>query len=150
MLVEQRTKCIFIGNDLLWSAPVMSLLFFSGKDLNSLLGSHFVLIQHHQRLPLLHCCLELYEFLVMTSETCEARTFKRVVREEKNVLKFSWLKHFHSECNQDQWSVFTWRQGGRVGVPKQSSVSWLLFLCKRFLFVPVNSIDAGHLSKNAI
>ena len=67
----------------------MLLLLFSGKDLISLLGSHFVLIQHHQRLPLLHCCLKLYEVFVMTSETYEARTFQRFLREEKNVLKFS-------------------------------------------------------------
>ena len=66
----------------------MLLLLLSGKDLNSLLGSHFVLIQHHQRLPLLHCCLELYEVLVMTSEAYKAKTLKRVVTEEKNVLKF--------------------------------------------------------------
>ena len=111
----------------------MLLLLFSGKDLNSLLGSHFVLIQHHQRSPLLPCCLELYEVLVMTSETYKAKTFKRVVREEKKVLKFSWLKHLHSECNQDQWIVFTWRHGGHIGVPKQSSGSLLLFLCKTFL-----------------
>ena len=64
----------------------MFLLLFSGKDLISLLGSHFVLIQHHQSLPLLRCCLELYEVLVMTSETYEARAFKRVVREEKKDL----------------------------------------------------------------
>lgn len=67
----------------------MLLLLLSGKDLNSLLGSHFLLIQHHQRLPLPHRCLEVYEVLVMTSEAYEAKTFKRILREEKNVLKFS-------------------------------------------------------------
>ena len=84
-----RERSVFSWATICSSVPVMLLLLFSGKDLNSLLGSHFVLIQHHQRLPLLPCCLELYEVLVVTSKTYEAKTFKRVVREEKKVLKFS-------------------------------------------------------------
>ena len=31
--------------------------------------------------------------------------------------------------------VFTWRQGGHIGVPKQSSGSRLLFSCERFLLL---------------
>ena len=45
-----------------------------------------------------------------------------------------------------QFSVFTWRYGGHIGVPKQrnrshvgvpneSSANWTLFLCKRFLLL---------------
>ena len=60
-----------------------------------------------------------------------------------------------------QWSVFTWRHGGRIGVPKQwtsshvgvpnqSCGSWTPFLCKRFLLFQKICIDAGHVSENTL
>ena len=49
-----------------------------------------------------------------------------------------------------QKSVFTWRHSGHVGVPNQSSGSWSLFLCKRFLLFQWICIDAGHISENVL
>ena len=59
-------------------------------------------------------------------------------------------------------SVFTWRHGGQIGVPKQwngghvgvpsvpnqSSGSWTFFLCKNFLLLQLICIVAGHVSEN--
>ena len=58
------------------------------------------------------------------------------------------------------WSVFNWRHGGHIGVPKQwngghdgvpnqSCGSWTLFLCKCFLLFQYFCIDVGHISENA-
>ena len=57
-------------------------------------------------------------------------------------------------------SVFTWRHGGHIGVPKQwngghdavpnqSCGSWTLFLCKCFLLFQYFCIDVGHISENS-
>ena len=45
---------------------------------------------------------------------------------------------------QKQWN------GGHVGVPNQSSGSWTLFFCKRFLLFQEICIDAGHVSENTL
>ena len=61
--------------------------------------------------------------------------FWKSVRSEHKLIAWSYWSN----------SVFTWRHGGHIGVPKQwngahvglprkSSGSWILFLCKRFLF----------------
>ena len=47
-------------------------------------------------------------------------------------------------------SVFTWRHGGHIGVPRKSCGSWTLFLCKCFLFFQKICIEAGHLSEYAL
>ena len=52
-------------------------------------------------------------------------------------------------------SVFTWRHGGLIGVPKQWNGghfgvpsqpcgSWTLFLCKRFVLFQLICIETGH------
>ena len=40
--------------------------------------------------------------------------------------------------------------GGHVGVPRQPCRNWTLFLCKNFLLFQWISIDAGHVSENAL
>ena len=70
------------------------------------------------------------------------------------VLKYHWHNtklqsvNLYSRAESVQ-SVFTWRHGGDIGVPKQwngghvgvprqSCGNCILFLCKRFSFVPIN------------
>ena len=68
----------------------------------------------------------------------------------------------HIFCSHTSlYSVFTWRHcdhlgvpkqwnGGLVGVPNQSCGSLTLFLCKNVLLSQWISIDAGHMSENAL
>ena len=87
-------------------------------------------------------------------------------RDQVMTLK-TWLKIHTNLCNfvtaspKIIYSVFTWRHGGHIGVPKQwngghvgvpnqSCGSWILFLCKRFLLFQQICIDAGHLSENTL
>ena len=48
------------------------------------------------------------------------------------------------------WGLPKQGNGGHVGVPRQPCGNWTLFLCKNFLFFQWISIDAGHLSENAL
>ena len=64
-------------------------------------------------------------------------------------------------CQFLLWSVFTWRHGshigvprqwngGHVGVPNQSFKIWTLFWCKHFLLFQYICIADGHVSENAL
>ena len=66
-----------------------------------------------------------------------------------------------AKCDVMYKSVFTWRHGGHIGVPKQWNCghvgvpnqprgSWTPFLCKRFLLFQWICIDAGHVSENTL
>ena len=62
----------------------------------------------------------------------------------------SFIECFHMtsqrpyRCPWKQWN------GSHVGVPNQSSGSWTISLCKRFLLFQEICIDAGHVSENTL
>ena len=59
-------------------------------------------------------------------------------------------RHVKTLYSSFKWSVFTWRHGDRVGVPRQSCGNWTLFLCKNFLLFQWISVDAGHVREIAL
>ena len=50
-----------------------------------------------------------------------------------HTMHISWYNMGIPRMWTDFGKPFTWRHGSHVGVPNQSSGSWILFLCKRFL-----------------
>ena len=59
------------------------------------------------------------------------------------------IERFRMTSRRPYWCPKQWN-GGRVGVPNQSSGSWTLFLCKRFLLFQDICTDAGHVSENTL
>ena len=104
------------------------------------------------------------------TKKCDARAEQLFCSENQSLLKVlntAWAARVSVRCSfchsveSVLYSVFIWRHGdhigvpkpwngGHVGVPNKSCGSWTLFLCKQYLLFQQICIDAGHVSENVL